>query len=214
MCPTNTSRPSRCRSGLVWPMVMAMLVGMAAGMALPRPFERARAAQPSVAAQQTAPAPLPFPGAQQPPTGTAAPAGAAIAAGRSETAPVPPIATRTFEAPAAMIVNFIQPASAAGFEAFTRRLVAALATSEDPERRAQAAGWTMYRVRETGSNNNTVFVWLLDPAVANANYAVPQLLNETFPVEVQQLYEGYNRSFGVGQLHLNLDPVVLVEETR
>ena len=190
-------------------MIAALLVGVTAGMALPRPFERARAAP--AAAEQTAPAPLPFPGAQQPPTGGGAPAGADVAAGRRETAPIPPIAARTFEAPAAMIVNFIQPAGADGFEAFTRRLVAALAASADPERRAQAAGWTMYRVRETGTNNNTVFVWLLDPAVANANYAVPQLLNETFPEEVQQLYEGYNQSFGVGELLLNLDPVVLVE---
>ena len=72
----------------------------------------------------------------------------------------------------------------------------------------------MYRVvEESGPNNNAVFLWFLDPTVANANYAVPQLLNEMFPAEVQQLYEGYVQSFGVGQMVLNLEPVVLVGGT-
>ena len=213
MRPMNSDPAVRRARGLAWPMTVALLVGAAAGMVLPRPFEPARAAQQPASEQQTAPAPLPFPGAQPPPTTQeGAPAGGAA----GETGPRPglSIATRRFEAPAAMIVNFVQPAQATAFEALTRRLVAALAESEDPQRRAQAAGWTMYRVQETGTNNNTLLVWLLDPAVANANYAVPQLLNELFPAEVQQLYENYNRSFGVGQMVLNLEPVVLVENPR
>ncbi len=207
MRPMNTGRSSRRGSGSVWPIAVAMLVGVAAGMALPRPFESARAAQPPATGQQAAPAPLPFPGAQPP-------AGAAVPDDRAETAPAPPVATQTFDAPAVLVGNFIEAASATGFEALSRRLVQGLAASEDPERRAQAAGWKMYRVRETATNNNTLFLWLLDPAVANANYAVPQLLNEVFPAEVQQLYEQYNQSFGVGQMLLSLDPVVLVEEPR
>lgn len=109
-----------------------------------------------------------------------------------------------------MVVNFVQAASATGFESLTRRLVEGLAASEDGEHQAQAAGWTMYRVTEPGPNNNAVYVWFLDPVVENANYAVPQLLNEVFPAEVQQLYETYMQSFGVGQMPLNLTPVELV----
>ena len=159
--------------------------------------------------------PLPFPVAQPPSTVGGAAGDDTTATGEIETQPGPPIATRRFEAPAALIVNFVGPAHTGTFEALSRRLVTALAASDDAQRRSQAAGWTMYRVvQDSGPNNNAVYLWFLDPTVANANYAVPQLLNEMFPAEVQQLYEGYVQSFGVGQMVLNLEPVVLVEEPR
>ena len=91
-------------------------------------------------------------------------------------------------------------------------MVQALAASEDGQLQALAAGWTMYRLVEPGPNNNAVFVWLFDPVVPDANYAVPQLLNELFPAEVQQLYESYMQSFGMGQTPLELQPVVLVDD--
>ena len=111
-----------------------------------------------------------------------------------------------------MVVNFVQAGSADDFESFTRRLVEGLAASEDGEHQAQAAGWAMYRVTEPGPNNNAVYVWFLDPVVEDANYAVPQLLNEVYPAEVQQLYETYMQLFGIGQMPLNLEPVELVED--
>jgi len=195
MLSMSTGRSGR--HGFVLPVAAAMLAGVAVGLAIPRPFESASAAQ------------------QPPSTVGGAAADDATAAGEIETQPGPPIATRRFEAPAALIVSFVRPASAGSFETLSQRLVSGLAASDNPQRRSQAAGWTMYRVvEESGPNNNAVFLWFLDPTVANANYAVPQLLNEMFPAEVQQLYEGYVQSFGVGQMVLNLEPVVLVEEPR
>lgn len=199
MCPMNAGS-SRRRSGPAWTLVVAATAGLAAGMALPRPFEPVRAAQ--------------QPTTQQPTTQGGATVDESAPPDPTDAEPAPAIATRMFEAPAAMVINYIRAGSESGFEQLTRRLVASLAASEDPERQAQAAGWTMYRVREPGPNNNAVYVWLLNPAVAGANYAVPQLLNEAFPEEVQQLYETFNQSFGLGQTLLNLDPVVLVQEPR
>ena len=228
---------------MAWPVTAALLVGVAAGMALPRPFQSARAAQdpasqgpaqdpasqgpaqdpasqgPAPPAGQPAappgqpeqpadpgyPVPVPFPGAPAP---VAAPEEDA----ESTEEPSPPVAVRTFEGPAAMVLNFVQADSADDFESSTRRLVEGLAASEDGEHQAQAAGWTMYRVTEPGPNNNTVYVWFLDPVVEDANYAVPQLLNEVYPAEVQQLYETYMQSFGIGQTPLNLEPVELVAD--
>ena len=213
MLSMKSGRSGRHGAGFVLPIAVAMLAGVAVGMVLPRPFESIRAAQQPADAQQTAPVPLPFPGAQPPSTDESAPAGD-VTDGEPETEPEPPIAMRRFEAPAAMVMNYVQAASANGFEQIVRRLVQAMAASDDPERQGQAAGWTMYRVGEPGPNNNAVYIWLLDPVVTGANYAVPQLLNETFPEEVQQLYETYNQSFGLGQAFLNLDPVVLVQEPR
>lgn len=211
MLSMSTRRSGRHGTGFMLSMAAAMLAGVAVGLAMPRPFESLRAAQPPGDAQQTAPVPLPFPGAQQP--ATEEPADDAAAADEAETE-APPVATLTFEAPAAMVMSFVQAAGTGDFEQITRQLVEAMAASEDPERQGQAAGWTMYRVREPGPNNNTAYVWLLDPVVTAANYAAPQLLNEAFPEQVQQLYEAYNQSFGVGQVVLNLDPVVLVQEPR
>ena len=213
-----------------WPLIAAVLVGMAIGNALPRPAGAVRAVQPpSVALQSQAPR---FPGAQPPSGGQDAPAGDAAAADQAGTDEAdedetdeagadedetdeaedeaPPIATRTFEDPAGLVMNFVAASGASDFERITRQLVRAMAESEDPERQGQAAGWKMYRVREPGPNNNTVFVWLFDPVVAGANYAAPQLLNESFPEQVQQLYETFNESFGLGQVPLNLEPVELL----
>lgn len=228
MCAMNTAGPGRHGFGFLWPIAVAMLAGVAVGAALPRPFEAVRAAQPPTAVAQ--PQEPRFPGAQPPAAGQDAPADEAAAADDAEAAAAdeaetdeseaaadaedeeeaPPIATRTFEDPAGLVMNFVAASGASDFERVTRQLVQAMAASEDPELQGQAAGWKMYRVREPGPNNNTVFVWLFDPVVTGANYAAPQLLNESFPEEVQQLYETFNESFGLGQVSLNLEPVELV----
>ena len=212
MRPIDTLRRDRGGSRFAWPLTVAALAGVAVGMVLPRPFESARAAQPPTAAQQPPPTPLPFPGAQPPPTDDSAPPDDATAAGDTETEPVPPIAARTFATPAAMVMNYVRSGSAEAFESLTRRMVEALAASEDAEHQALAAGWTMYRVADPGPNNNAVYVWLFDPVVENANYAVAQILNQLFPAEVQQLYETYMQSFGIGQTPLELEPVPLVAD--
>lgn len=201
MCPMKTRRLGLGGSRFALPLSAVALAGAVVGMVLPpSSFESAHAAQPPLAAEQAASTPAPFSGAQPPPTGDA------------ETEPAPPIATRTFAAPAAMVINYVLSGSASGFEALTRRMVEALAASEDGQHQALAAGWTMYRVVDPGPNNNAVYVWLFDPVVQDANYAVPQLLNELFPAEVQQLYESYMQSFGMGQTPLELQPVELVAD--
>ena len=206
MCPIDTRRRDRGGSRFAWPLFAAMLAGIAVGIAVPRPLEAARAEQ------QPAPSVL----AAQPPDEARAPAGADPAqtdpTASTDEEPAPPIATRTFEAPAAMVINYVRSGSAQAFESLTRRMVEALAASEDAEHQALAAGWTMYRVADPGPNNNAVYVWLFDPVVQDANYAVAQLLNEVFPAEVQQLYETYMQSFGMGQTPLELEPVPLVAD--
>ena len=184
-------------------------------MALPRLFESARAAQPP--GQPTAQQPLgqqppAFPGTPGQQTDGTASLDETAAADEAAPEPTAPIATQIFDGPAAMVLNYVRSGSTASFESLTRRLVEALAASEDREHQALAAGWTMYRVQEPGPNNNALYVWLFDPVVANANYAVPQLLNELFPADVQQLYETYVQSFGLGQTPLVLEPVELVED--
>ena len=111
----------------------------------------------------------------------------------------------TFDGPIGIVINYIDPESAVDFESVMSQLLEGLAASEDAERVAQAAGWKLFKAQETGAEDQAVYIWLLDPVVEDADYSVPHLLYELFPAEVQQLYETYNGSFGLGQIWLNLD---------
>ena len=112
---------------------------------------------------------------------------------------------QTFDGPIGMVINYIDSESTSVFESVMSRLLEGLAASEDAERVAQAAGWKMFKAQEPGPDGQVLYIWLLDPVVEGADYSVPQLLNETFPADVQQLYDTYIESFGLGQIWLNLD---------
>ena len=131
----------------------------------------------------------------------------ATGAGQPDADPPPP--ERSFDSPAGMILNYVQAGNTPDYERVIRRLGAALAETEDEDRRAQAAGWRVYRAAEPGLNGSTLYVSVIDPAVEDADYSVSQILNEAFPAEVQELYEAYIGAFvpGSGQILVNLDLV-------
>ena len=117
-------------------------------------------------------------------------------------------AVKTLEAPTGMIFNYIEPESTAAFEQVMTRLGTVMASSENPERVEQAAGWKVYKALETGPNDNVLYVWFIDPTVPDADYSVAQILSEEVPNEVQRLYEAFNGSFGAGQMPINLELVI------
>ena len=131
----------------------------------------------------------------------------ATAAGQPDTDAPPP--ERSFDAPAGLILNYVQAGSTSDYERVMRRLGAALEQTEDTERLEQAAGWRVYRAGEPGLNGSVLYVSLIDPAVADADYSVSQILNEVFPDEVQELYEAYIGAFvpNSGQILVNLELV-------
>ena len=124
-------------------------------------------------------------------------------AGTSEAAQ----AERTFDAPAGMMLNYVKSGSTADFEGVMTRLGDALTNSENLVRGEQASGWKIYKARESGPNDDVLYIWFLDPTVSGAEYSVSQILNEEFPAEVQALYETFNGSFGAGQVMINMDLV-------
>ena len=132
---------------------------------------------------------------------------AVIAAGQPADAPTPP--ERSFDAPAGMILNYVQSGNTSDYERVMRRLGAALAEAEDAGRSEQAAGWRVYRAEEEGLNGSVLYVSMIDPTVADADYSVSQILNEAFPEDVQELYEAYIGAFvpGSGQILVNLELV-------
>jgi hypothetical protein len=94
------------------------------------------------------------------------------------------------------ILNFIKPDKTADFEATIAKLKEALAKSEKPERKKQAVGWKIFKASEPGPSGSVIYVSIMDPAVAGADYSVSDILAEAFPAEGLALYKTYSGAFG------------------
>src|SRR5260370_41102605 len=133
----------------------------------------------SVAHAQTPPA-------QQPP---------AQPAQQAQAAPSP----RVFGSDAGMVLNFIKADKTADFEAIIAKLKEALAKSEKPERKQQAASWRVFKAVEPAQANTVLYVFWIDPPVKGADYTVSAILAEAFPQDVKALFEQYRDAYAQGQ---------------
>jgi len=156
---------------------------------------------------QQPPATPPQPATQQPPTQPPAqqPATPAPSPSAPVTTPLPP--GRVFGAEAGMIFNPIKPDKTVDFEHVVTKLKDALQQSVDPVRRQQAASWKVFKMVEPGPNGNALYIFVMDPAVKGADYAVTKILAEAYPDEVQELYKLYSGAYAGGQSLVNLQLV-------
>ena len=76
----------------------------------------------------------------------------------------------------------------------------------NPVRRQQLAGWKVFKSTEP-VQGNIMYLFLMNPTVPDANYAISMILNEAFPAEVQGLYEAFSGAYNGGQSIMNLEPV-------
>ena len=88
-----------------------------------------------------------------------------------------------------------------------RLLHDALANSDKPERKQQAAGWKIYKSTEPGPGGNVFYVAVINPTLKGADYTVAKILYEVFPTEVQAIFPTYRDSFAAGQNRMNLSLV-------
>jgi hypothetical protein len=145
--------------------------------------------------------------AQQPPPQPGAPATA------TKSDPATPSATasssRTFSTPAGMIINAVRPERVDDFEKVIAYLQEALAASTNTTVRAQAQGWRVLKASETGPNGAVLYVFLFDPAVQGADYALGRILAEAFPdqTKLQEIWKLYTDSLAGGGSLLSLTPV-------
>ncbi len=114
---------------------------------------------------------------------------------------------RVFASDAGMVLNFIKPDKTADFEAVMAKLKEALQKSAKPERKQQAASWKIFKSPEPAAGGNVLYVFIIDPAVKDADYTVSTILAEAFPQEVQTLYKQYADSYASGQNFVNLQLV-------
>ena len=120
----------------------------------------------------------------------------------------------TFSGEFAVLMNFVEPGKTADFERVMRAYTESLTGSDSAQSNQMGAGLKIYRAAESGQDNTVLYLWMVDPVVSGANYAVAQVLNnEVQPgppgndVEVQGLYEAYLGSLergGQQQLDMTL----------
>ena len=112
-------------------------------------------------------------------------AGADEQAARAAAAPVLPL-----EGDAAIVTLFVKPDRAAAFDEVIAKLKAAVQRSTNPQRRAQAAGWQVFRTQEQ-VQGNVSYLMRIDPVVADVDYDIPRLLAEELPGEAADLTRVY-----------------------
>jgi len=119
-------------------------------------------------------------------------AGASTAAAQAPAEPTKPVLT--INSDAAIITLLIKPDKTADFEVVLNKLKDALAKSEKPERKQQAAGWKIVKSSQL-AQGNAVYIMIIDPVVKGQEYDISRLIAEVFPVEVQELFAKYKEAF-------------------
>jgi hypothetical protein len=114
---------------------------------------------------------------------------------------------RMFTHDAGLFLVFIKPDKTADYEAVIGRLKEALAKSEKPERKEQAASWKVFKSADPAGGGNVLYVITVDPAVKNADYDIVNILSEAFPAEAQALYNQYVGALAQGMNIVNLQLV-------
>jgi hypothetical protein len=112
-------------------------------------------------------------------------------------APAQPAAPSPFVFPgdAGVILNFVKADKTADFEMVLGKVKEALAKSEKPERKAQAAGWKVFKAVQPGPGGAVIYAFIMDPVAKGAEYSVGNILVEAFAAEGQTLYKTYSDSY-------------------
>ena len=131
------------------------------------------------ASTATAQEPAPTPAAQQPPAAAAAPEKPRFTLGGE----------------VALVTMIIKGDKTADFEYVLGRLKEALAKSDKPQRKQQAAGWHVFKTSQKTPEGNVVYIMRIDPVVKDAEYDISMIISEVFPVEVQEIFEKYKGAF-------------------
>jgi hypothetical protein len=116
-----------------------------------------------------------------------------------------PPPTPTFSGTAGILLVQIKPGQEPAYEGLLGKLKEALVKNEKPERKQMAAGWKVYKSGEP-MNGNTLYVHIIEPAVAGQDYGETfKLIYEVFPSETNALFEKTKEAFaGGGKLNLTL----------
>jgi len=123
----------------------------------------------------------------------------------AQQAPAAVSQTRLFPNDGGMVLIFIKPDKTADFEMVMGKLKEAMAKSEKPERKQQAAGWKVFKSPDP-AGANTLYVFVIDPALKGADYQVSNIIAEAFPpAEANDILKKYADAFAQGMNIVNLN---------
>ena len=102
----------------------------------------------------------------------------------------------TFQGEIALVSVAIRPDKTADFEQVIAKLKDALAKSEKPEAKQQAAGWKVMKGVKL-PDGNVIYTHVIHPVVPDADYTVMALIYEVFkdPAEQLAIFELYKGAF-------------------
>jgi hypothetical protein len=126
--------------------------------------------------------------------------------------PAPTTPKVAFSSPAGILLVQIKPDQTAVFEEMAGKLKAGLAKTEDATLKQQAAGFKIYKAAEPFASN-TLYVVLIDPAVASSEYELFAVLQKTMtPEELRapetaEMWKRYAAAFAAGMGKLSLTPI-------
>lgn len=115
----------------------------------------------------------------------------------------------TFTGDIALWSVAIRPDKTADFERVVAKLKEALAKSEKPEAKQQAAGWKVMKGVKL-PDGNIIYTHVIHPVVADADYTVMQLIYEVVkdPAEQLAIFELYKGAFAAN-LGANMGTIVV-----
>jgi hypothetical protein len=137
-----------------------------------------------------------------------------LSAGLAQAQAAPPQAAtpapnqRLFPNDGGMVLNFIKPDKVADFEEVLGKLKEALQKSDKPERKAQAAGWKIYKSPDP-AGANVLYVFVIDPSVKTADYQISNILVEGFgnTAETNAILKKYADAYAQGMNIVNLNTI-------
>jgi hypothetical protein len=121
-------------------------------------------------------------------------AGTGVAYAQDPAAAPPAQAPRlTFDGDAALVTLLVKPDKTADFEQVLEKVKDAMAKSDKPERKAQAAGWTVFKAPQP-VQGSVVYYFLIQQPVKGQEYDPVMLINEVFPSEATDLFNKFKES--------------------
>jgi hypothetical protein len=113
----------------------------------------------------------------------------------------------TFQGDIALWSIAIKPDKTADFEQVMTRVKEALAKSERPEAKQQAAGWKVMKGIKL-PDGNIIYTHVIHPVVPDADYTLMTIIYEVFkdPAEQLKIYNLYRDAFGAN-LGVNMGTV-------
>lgn len=134
-------------------------------------------------------------------------AGMASAQAAAPAQAAPAAQARVFTGDLGIYQYVVKADRTADFEAMIAKLKAGLQKSENPVRKAQAAGWRVFKQAEALPEGRVAYMFLIDPVAKDADYTLSAILYEAFPDAVDRTatYEVIKNSvIGSGMVNYQL----------